>query len=136
MPTRWALKSPTRLGCTTCTAMYSNGASIITERITTNGRPQATLKVQFPAITVFYGAGRGAATRVALVPLAALGSSLLTVTSAATAVFGWFVSWISSVGILYLCNSASLNSERGCRRLRIGAPVGYFPCPARGRSRN
>jgi hypothetical protein len=27
-----------------------------------------------------------------------------------TSVFGWLVSWISSVVILYLCNSASLNS--------------------------
>jgi hypothetical protein len=29
---------------------------------------------------------------------------------ATSAVFGWFVSWISSVVILDLCNSASLNS--------------------------
>ena len=38
----------------------------------------------------------------------ALGAALITVTSSSG--FGWFVSWISSVVILGLCSSASLNS--------------------------
>jgi hypothetical protein len=39
---------------------------------------------------------------VSLVPLSAMGSALFTVEAPAT-VFGWFVSWISSVVILDLC---------------------------------
>ena len=41
------------------------------------------------------GVGRGSSSRVTLVPLSAIGTALLTVTT--TSVFGWFVSWISSV---------------------------------------
>ena len=44
---------------------------------------------------MFYGVGRGTTTRVTLVPLTAIGTTLITVTT--TTVFGWFVSWISSV---------------------------------------
>jgi WD40 repeat protein/formylglycine-generating enzyme required for sulfatase activity len=50
---------------------------------------------QGPALSVFYGVGRGPASRVTLVPLTAVGSTLIFVTT--TKGFGWFVSWISSV---------------------------------------
>jgi hypothetical protein len=71
--------------------------------------PKRIQWVQRRALSVFFGVGRGTATRVVLVPLTAVGATLLTVTSTAP-VFGWFVSWISSVVILDLCNSASLIS--------------------------
>jgi len=77
------LKNPTRLGCTTCTAMYWNGVTIITKWITTNSRPQRIPWVQRPALPVFCGVGRGtgAAARVSLVPLSAIGTTLFSVTS-------------------------------------------------------
>ena len=90
-----------RLGCTTCTATFGNGVTIATKRITTNSHPQMIHRVQSPALSVFCGVGRGASSRVALVPLTAVGASLVTV--APTSGFGWFVSWISSVVILDLC---------------------------------
>jgi hypothetical protein len=91
-------ESPTRLGCTTCTAMFMNGATIITERITTSSRPKRIQRDQRPALPVFCGVGRGTSPRVALVPLSAVGSPLISV-STSTSGFGWFVSWISSVVI-------------------------------------
>jgi hypothetical protein len=63
---------------------------------------------QSPALIVFCGVGRGA-PRFTLVPLTAKVSPLITVTT--IAVFGWFVSWTSSVVILDLCNAVSLDSE-------------------------
>ena len=45
---------------------------------------------------------------ITLVPLAAIGSALMTVATSA-AVFGWFVSWISSVVILDLCTRPHIN---------------------------
>jgi hypothetical protein len=91
-------ESPTRLGCTTCTAMFMNGATIITERITTSSRPKRIQRDQRPALPVFCGVDRGTSTRVSLVPLAAVGTTLIAVTPT-SAGFGWFVSWISSVVI-------------------------------------
>ena len=96
----------------TCTATFVNGVTIIMERITTISRPKRTHRVQSPALSVFFGVGRGAtAARVALVPLAAVvvGTSLLTVAATASAVFGWFVSWISSVVSLDLCRPPHIN---------------------------
>jgi hypothetical protein len=84
-----------------CTAMFMSGAMIIMETITTSSRPKRIQRARRPALPVFCGVGRGSTTRVSLVPLTAIGSSL-TVTT--TTVFGWFVSWISSVVILYLCS--------------------------------
>jgi hypothetical protein len=67
---------------------------------------------------VFCGVGRGAPTaRVTLVPLSAIGTTLITVTAAT--VFGWFVSWISSVVILDLCNSVSLKAQPSYQRTYI-----------------
>jgi hypothetical protein len=60
------------------------------------------------SLSVFCGVGRGTCKRVVLVPLTALTAPLKAVE--ASLVFGWFVSWISSVVTLDLCNSASLNS--------------------------
>ena len=80
------------------------------KRITTSSRPNRIQWVQRGALSVLCGVGRGTTTRVALVPLSAIGSTLISVST--TVVFGWFVSWISSVVILDLCHSASLNSER------------------------
>jgi hypothetical protein len=67
------------------------------------------------------GVGRGTSSRVALVPLSAIGSTLLTVT--ATSVFGWFVSWISSVVILELCFSELCTLKGGAGESHTGAPV-------------
>jgi hypothetical protein len=67
------------------------------QRITTNSHLNRIQRAQSPALSVFYGVGRGTTTRVMLVPLTAVGSARGAVT--ATTVFGWFVSWISSVVI-------------------------------------
>jgi hypothetical protein len=83
--------------------MFMNGATIITERITTNSLPKKIRRVQRPALSVFFGVGRGTTSRVSLVPLPAFVTARVAVTT--TAGFGWFVSWISSVVIIYLCNS-------------------------------
>ena len=83
--------------------MFMNGATIITKRITTSSRPKRIQRDQRPALPVFCGVGRGSSARVSLVPLTAVGSTLIAVTT--TTVFGWFVSWISSVVILDLCFS-------------------------------
>jgi hypothetical protein len=96
---------PTRLGCTTCTAMHTNGVRIIAKRITTSSRPKRIQRVQRLALSVFFGVGRGTTACVALVPLTAVGSTLVTVPTSSG--FGWFVSWISSV---------------------VG--LDHFPCPA------
>ena len=73
--------------------------AIFMERITTNSLLNKIHGVQRPALSVFFGVGRGTTSaRVTLVPLAAIGTPLVTVPS--TTGFGWFVSWISSVVIL------------------------------------
>ena len=77
------------------------------ERITTSSLPHRIHRAQSPTLPVLCGVGRGSAARVTLVPLTAMGTSALAVTTATAAGFGWFVSWISSVVIL-----------------------GLFPCPA------
>ena len=72
MLTKLDKKVPTRLGCTTCTAMSGNGATIIMEKVTTSRRPQRTLKAQRGAFGIFFAVGRGSTSRVALVPLSAV----------------------------------------------------------------
>jgi len=59
-------------------------------------------------LLVFYEVDRGSTDRISLVPLTAIGSTVVRVTT--TLAFGWFVNWISSVVILDLCCAASLNS--------------------------
>jgi len=77
---------------TTCTAMFGNCATITTGRSTTNSRPKRIQRAQRPALPVFFGVGRGE-TLPSLVPIPAV-LILLQIT---IPVFGWFVSWISSV---------------------------------------
>ena len=88
--------------------MFGNGATIITEGITTKILPRRIQRAQSPALSVFCGVGRGTSTGIPLVPLTAVGSTLMN-TGTFTG-FGWFVSWISSVVSLDLCSSASLDS--------------------------
>ena len=78
-----------------CTAMFMSGAMIIMETITTSSRPKRIQRDQRPALPVFCGVGRGTTTRVSLVPLSARRTSRVFFGTAT--VFGWFVSWISSV---------------------------------------
>jgi hypothetical protein len=75
----------------TCTVASGSGVTIITERIITRARPKWIRRDQRPVLTVFCGAGRGTSALVALVPLTAMGSTLMPNTSA----FGWCVSWSS-----------------------------------------
>jgi hypothetical protein len=72
-------------------------------------------------IAMSYAVGPGWSPRLPFVPLAAIATRQAAVSTASSG-FGWFVNWISSVVILDLCNSASLNSERGCRELYVIAP--------------
>jgi hypothetical protein len=106
------LKCPMRLDFTTCSVMYTNGATIITERITTNSRHKWIQWVHLPALPVYCGEGR--IPRVCLVTLIILTAPIMAASgTSTTSAFALFVSWISSVVILDLCNSVSLDSERG-----------------------
>jgi hypothetical protein len=51
------------------------------EGITTNSHSNRIQRARRPALTVFCGVGRGTTTRVTLVPLTAVGTSLISVTS-------------------------------------------------------
>ena len=91
------LKKPMRLGCTTCTATFGNGATIITKRIITSSHPNRIHRAQRQAQSVFCGVGRGGLACPALLPLTAKTETLITATHRAA--FASFVSWISSVVI-------------------------------------
>jgi formylglycine-generating enzyme required for sulfatase activity len=45
--------------------MYSNGATITSERITTSSLPQRIQRARRPALSVFFGVGRGGSARYA-----------------------------------------------------------------------
>jgi hypothetical protein len=86
------------LGCMTCTAMYLNGATIITKLITTKDHQNWIHMAQRPLLPMFSAVDRGLISRFVLARL--FGITILESSVMLTLGFASLESWISSVVIL------------------------------------
>ncbi len=82
-----------RLGYTTCTATYGNGAVTGTERSTTPAHPAAILQGHSPGLSAFFGAARGATLRTSFVVRTA--TAIPQAAVATSSDFGWY--WSSGL---------------------------------------